>query len=98
MFANCCHMKKWIRLLLFVFLLQTCNPSNAQIKVTCMGNSITCGYKLDEKDAYPEKLKLLLGSTFEVKNFGVTGRTLLRDGEAPYWNEKKYKEALAWNP
>lgn len=98
MIANCWHMKKWIPLLLCVFLLQACTPSNAQIKVACVGNSITFGYKLDEKDAYPEKLKLLLGSTFEVKNFGVTGRTLLRDGEAPYWNEKKYKEALAWNP
>lgn len=84
--------------LVFLLSVQACKPGYAQVKVACIGNSITFGYKLNEKEDYPYKLQHLLGSTHEVRNFGVTGRTLLKDGEAPYWKEKKYREALAWNP
>lgn len=66
------------------------------IKVACVGNSITEGAGLEK--TYPQVLQELLGEGYEVRNFGVGGRTLLKKGNLPYRNEEKYKEALAWNP
>jgi lysophospholipase L1-like esterase len=40
----------------------------------------------------------LLGEGYQVGNFGVSGRTLLKQGDFPYWKEKKYQAALAMEP
>jgi lysophospholipase L1-like esterase len=64
--------------------------------VACVGNSITEGYGLET--TYPQALQQLLGEQYEVRNYGVSGRTLLKKGDFPYWNEAKYQEVLAWNP
>lgn len=79
-------------------MLLVCSGASAQnrIKVACVGNSITEGSGL--KQTYPAVLQQLLGDAYEVRNFGVSGRTLLKKGNRPYWNEPKYQEALAWNP
>ncbi|MHA6247453.1 GDSL-type esterase/lipase family protein [Pontibacter sp. CAU 1760] len=78
--------------LLFAF------PSVGQskVKVACVGNSITEGHGL--KQTYPQELQELLGEQYEVQNFGVSGRTLLKKGDFPYWNEAKYEQVQAWNP
>ena len=77
-------------------------PAAAQmppIRVACIGNSITIGYGLpDPNSAYPQQLGRLLGSKYDVRNFGVSGRTMLKEGDYPYWKEKFYKEALAFKP
>ncbi|MBN2166551.1 MAG: sialate O-acetylesterase [Marinilabiliaceae bacterium] len=70
----------------------------SQIKVACIGNSITEGYGLKETEKYPHKLQIKLGNNYEVKNFGVSGRTLLKKGDRPYWKEQKYIDALNFNP
>jgi acyl-CoA thioesterase I len=69
-----------------------------QVRVACIGDSITQGASIETGKKYPEQLQRLLGSQFEVKNYGVSGRTLLKKGDFPYWNEKAYKDALDWNP
>jgi len=69
-----------------------------KIKVACVGNSITFGYGLKPDEAYPTILQQLLGDKYEVSNYGISARTLLRKGDRPYWNETKYKEVLALNP
>ncbi len=66
------------------------------IKVACVGNSITEGSGL--KTTYPQALQQLMGDSYEVRNYGLGGRTLLKKGDRPYWNEAKYREVLAWNP
>lgn len=68
------------------------------LKVACIGNSITSGSKNKENVAYPAFLGKLLGEAYHVKNFGVSGRTLLRNGDYPYWKEKTYQDALEFNP
>jgi acyl-CoA thioesterase I len=69
------------------------------IRVACVGNSITIGYGLpDPNSAYPQQLGRLLGSKYQVKNFGVSGRTMLRKGDYPYWKEEFYREALVFKP
>jgi lysophospholipase L1-like esterase len=70
------------------------------IKVFCIGNSITFGAGLAarEKDSYPAVLGRALGRAYEVKNFGKSGRTALRKGDHPYWKEKAFRRAIAFNP
>jgi lysophospholipase L1-like esterase len=71
-----------------------------QHKVACVGNSITYGFGIAKRDtlSYPSQLGQLLGSAWEVRNFGVNGATLLKHGDNPYWNQKVFEEAKAFNP
>lgn len=93
-------MRKQIVFLTFAVMLVLFQSLGAcaqsKVKVACVGNSITEGAGL--KQTYPEVLEELLGDQFEVKNYGVSGRTLLKKGDFPYWNEDKYNKVLAWNP
>ncbi len=69
------------------------------VRVACVGNSITIGYGLpDRNSAYPQQLGRLLGNGYDVRNFGVSGRTMLKKGDYPYWKERFYREALAFKP
>ena len=70
----------------------------AQIKVACVGNSITENIALSNKHKYPSILQDLLGNGYIVRNYGIGARTMLKKGDYPYWNEERYKEVLAWNP
>lgn len=40
----------------------------------------------------------MLGKNTTVRNFGVSGATLLKKGDKPYWNQPKYKAALEFKP
>ena len=68
------------------------------IKVACVGDSITQGVGAQKGKSYPAQLQGLLGDGYQVGNFGVSARTLLKKGDFPYWNEKKYQDALAMEP
>lgn len=68
------------------------------VRVACVGDSITEGAGIARGQAYPDQLQKLLGGKWEVRNFGVSARTLLRKGDFPYWNEKAFKDALAFEP
>ena len=92
-------------LLLSIGFLTSCiiekeNKGDKPIKIACIGNSITYGSGISnrEKNAYPMQLQNLLGDKYQVKNFGVSGNTLLKKGDHPYWNSGKYQEALAFAP
>lgn len=77
---------------LFVTLSIFANP----IKVACVGNSITYGYLLEDREntAYPFQLQKMLGEDYEVGNFGLSGATLLNKGHRPYTQTAEYKQAL----
>ena len=68
-----------------------------RIKVACVGNSITYGAALPDRDtqAYPVRLQQLLGDSYEVANFGKSGTTLLAKGHRPYILQKEYQQALS---
>ncbi len=66
--------------------------SAKQIRVACVGDSIT------EGSDYPFQLQLMLGSKYIVGNFGVSGSTASLDSTKPYMNENKFKEALDFEP
>jgi lysophospholipase L1-like esterase len=70
------------------------------IRVACIGDSITYGYgfKDRERDSYPAKLGALLGSKWDVRNFGVNGATVLEAGTRPYVTQQAYRDALGFKP
>lgn len=72
-------------------------PKPAPVRVACVGNSITYGYLVEdrEKNCYPAVLGRMLGAGYEVRNFGVCGATLLNKGHNPYTKTKEYSDALA---
>ena len=76
------------------------NPADykAPIKVACIGDSITQGSGAAPGQSYPSQLQAILGDKWKVGNFGVSGRTLLKKGDFPYWNEKAYQDALKFEP
>jgi acyl-CoA thioesterase I len=57
---------------------------NAETKVACVGDSITWGGKKVKGKSFPTVLGKLLGSKWDVKNFGQSGSTLLRKSTKPY--------------
>ncbi|MBR4963509.1 MAG: sialate O-acetylesterase, partial [Muribaculaceae bacterium] len=69
-----------------------------KIKVACIGNSVTYGYLLPdrEKNAYPFQLQEMLGEDYEVGNFGKSGATLLNKGHRPYTQQQEFKDAMAF--
>ncbi len=74
--------------------------SAAPIKIACVGDSITEGAGLSSPStqSYPARLQKLLGTNYNVRNFGVSGRTLLKKGDSPYWKEAAYTNSLKLSP
>ncbi|MCW1914324.1 GDSL-type esterase/lipase family protein [Luteolibacter sp. GHJ8] len=70
----------------------------APVRVSCIGDSITEGSGAAPGKAYPSQLQELLGDKWKVTNFGISGRTLLKNGDFPYWKEEKYQFALKSEP
>ncbi len=90
-------MKKPNLLILFL-LVSGLSFGQTPIRVAFVGNSITQGPGRDNPDSYPLQVGALLGDSYEVKNFGVSGRTLLKKGDYPYWNEPQFQQAKDFKP
>jgi acyl-CoA thioesterase I len=71
-----------------------------RVRVACVGDSITYGAAVEKRDenCYPVVLGKLLGASHEVRNFGVSGATLLKKGDKPYWKEKAFQQAGDYGP
>lgn len=70
-----------------------------QIKVACVGDSITYGHGVTpwHKNNYPEVLQELLGDDYNVQNFGVSGTTTHSTGDQPYIETDVYKESIEYD-
>ena len=92
-------MKRFTAFLLLLSIVLTTYAGDT-LRVACVGNSITYGHGIPNREqcSYPAVLGRLLGSGYEVRNFGISARTLLMKGDRPYMNEPIYQEALAFNP
>jgi acyl-CoA thioesterase-1 len=82
--------------LIFIFLIISCSTT----KIACVGDSITYGSGIIERDSlsYPKQLQNKLGKKYEVQNFGVSGATLLKKGDKPYWEEPEFNSAKEFMP
>ena len=76
------------------------SPNENAVRVACIGNSITDGYGIGMAPVkgYPAQLQKKLGDGYEVKNFGVSARTMMNKGDIPYMKEMAWKDAQAFNP
>lgn len=76
------------------------NTKDDQIKVACVGDSITYGLFVANRDKnnYPSVLNRLLGDKYCVNNFAYTNRTATKSGDYPLVKEKIYKQSLDFNP
>ncbi|GAB3231708.1 sialate O-acetylesterase [Algoriphagus aestuariicola] len=90
-------MKK-LSLLISALFVSLHTFAQSPIKVAFVGNSITQGPGRDNPDSYPLQVGTILGDAYTVKNFGVSGRTLLKKGDFPYWNEPQFQEAKDFQP
>ena len=76
-------------------------PAPKATKVACVGDSITAGYLSSCGLNYPNQLQAALGAQYAVTNYGVGGRTMLREAHLPsgdrssYWNTTEYAAALS---
>ena len=75
-------------------------PRQDALRVACIGNSITDGFGIDMavQQGYPAQLQQLLGSGYNVRNYGVSSRTMLNKGDHPYMLEQAWRDAVAWHP
>ena len=74
-------------------------PKEGQIKVACVGDSITYGHGVVgwEKNNYPAVLQDLLGEEYHVANFGSSGACVNPEGDQPYTEREIYQESLAYD-
>ncbi len=73
---------------------------SGRIRVACVGDSITFGAGVENREAnnYPVVLGKCLGSRFETRNFGVSGATLFKKGDLPYWKLDAFREVDGFGP
>lgn len=66
------------------------------IQVAAVGDSLTYGYGLEnrKRDAYPSILAEQLGSSYQVFNFGLSGRSLQSTADYPYFQEENARLSL----
>ena len=70
------------------------------MRIACVGDSITFGHGLEhrEADCYPAQLGRMLDENWIVGNFGISGSTLLKRGDKPYWNQEEFMRAQKFKP
>ena len=97
-------MKRFVSLLIILSVLislAVITPVTAAasqvIKVACIGDSITYGYGLNSSMSYPNKMDEILGTNYEVRNFGEGSATMLTSGRKPYINLDIYQESLQYD-
>lgn len=83
--------------ILFVLIAFFAQLSVAQkVKVSCIGNSITYGYGMQDpaRESYPAHLQEMLGDEYQVGRFGRSGATLLNHGHRPYMQTEEFRQAI----
>lgn len=69
------------------------------VRIVCVGNSITEGFgNTCQEKAWPGQLGKLLGSSYTVLNCGVSGTTMFKNSNAPYWNTDRFVKAKEADP
>ncbi len=88
------------RVLIAFGLLLSFSLVSQNIKVACVGDSVTYGSGIEEREAnsYPVQLQQLLGGDYEVGNFGYSGATMLKNGHKPYWETSEFKDSQKFVP
>ena len=69
-------------------------------RIACVGDSITYGSSISNRNrnSYPAQLSEMLGNQWSVRNFGVSGATLLQKGDNPYLKTLGFNLAHEFKP
>ena len=65
--------------------------------IVCAGDSIMYGAGVEETrdtESWPAFLQKKVSDDWQVLNYGLSGRTMLHDGDAPYVKERFYRRIL----
>ncbi len=95
-----CHLRTLLcgMLLLLAFLAPSALAE--PIKIACVGDSITYGFKIAERgtNSYPAQLQQLLDKKkpdkWEVRNFGVSSMTLMQETSKSYVKRPEYRASV----
>lgn len=100
MLCRCLLMGVFLASAILWDALQAQTVSSTPVRVACIGNSITYGDRIRNRDtdSYPAQLGALLGTSYQVRNFGVNGATMLKKSDLPYWSTRAWSDAKAFNP
>jgi lysophospholipase L1-like esterase len=90
----------FILIAMLICIMQTSVSAAAPIKIACIGDSITNGNGTSDpnKWAYPMQLGRIIGSDYTVSKFGVSGSTILKKGDLPYWNQTAFTDSQNFLP
>lgn len=80
------------------FFATTAISAQTATKVACVGNSITYGYGLNGATTYPQHLQQILGSEYEVNNYGNSGKMFHKSSGESYWAQDEFKKAYNFAP
>lgn len=85
---------------LMLLLAMAFPQSQAELRIACVGADLTHGTGLARsgRASYPERLQVLLGSGYRVKEFGAPGATALTRGDTPYVRQREFRESSAFRP
>lgn len=77
----------------------TTEAAEGQIKIACVGDSITYGHGTSSwpKNNYPTILQNLLGDAYHVNNYGVSSYAVQDTSDRPYMTLKHYQESLSYD-
>ena len=80
-------------------LRENTSPLPGQIKVACVGDSITYGHGVSNwpENQYPVVLGRLLGENYHTANFGVSGCTAQADADQPYGKTDTCQSSLDYH-
>jgi lysophospholipase L1-like esterase len=79
----------------------SCNESGGPISdniIACIGNSITEGGAGNYYNSWPIQLRDMLGEGYYTENLGVSGTTMSKTGDSPWWNQPQYDYTFSLNP
>lgn len=77
----------------------TTQAKGGQIKVACVGDSITYGHGISgwPENSYPHVLQELLGDGYHVNNYGVSSYAVQEKADRSYRTLAHYQECLAYD-
>jgi len=89
------RLSKLLWQVMFIFsclcCVSNCMAQTKQIRIACIGNSITAGARLTDPgtESYPSVLSSMLSANgfagYQVNNFGIGGATILKFGTPNLW-------------
>ena len=80
-------------------IADTSQAADGQIKIACVGDSITYGHGTSgwPNNTYPAVLQELLGDAYHVNNFGVSSFAVQMNADRSYRTLSHYQDSLAYD-